>query len=95
MTSYSVNIGLNCPGSSRQAARTIMKAAAAILRAGGAGVFIDNSALAHGRSDWLAMTDDGGTAHPDRVDHGGRIRTAEPDAQSLWLPEAGQHEGAR
>jgi hypothetical protein len=38
----------------------MMQAGAAIVRAGGAGVFIDNSALAHGGSDWLDMTDDGG-----------------------------------
>ena len=46
------------------AALAMMQAAAAIVRAGGAGVFIDNSALAHGGSDWLAMTDDGG---PDAI----------------------------
>src|SRR2546421_4687315 len=43
-----------------QAARTMMQAGAAVVRAGGAGVFIDNSTLAHGGRDWLAMTDDGG-----------------------------------
>jgi hypothetical protein len=43
-----------------QAARTMMQAAAAMVRAGGAGVFIDNSTLAHGGGHWLEMTDDGG-----------------------------------
>jgi hypothetical protein len=38
----------------------MMQAAAALVRAGGAGVFIDNSALAHGGGQWLAMTEDGG-----------------------------------
>jgi hypothetical protein len=38
----------------------MMRAAAAVVRAGGAGVFIDNSALAHGGQNWLDMTDDGG-----------------------------------
>lgn len=57
---YSVNVGLSGAGGSMEAARTMMQAAAAFVRAGGAGVFIDNSALAHGGSDWLAMTDDGG-----------------------------------
>src|SRR4051812_45560702 len=38
----------------------MMQAAAAIVTAGGAGVFIDNSALAHGGQQWLRMTDDGG-----------------------------------
>jgi hypothetical protein len=38
----------------------MMQAGAAIVRAGGAGVFIDNSVLAHGGRDWLEMTEDGG-----------------------------------
>jgi len=38
----------------------MMRAGAAIVRAGGAGVFIDNSGLAHGGQGWLAMTEDGG-----------------------------------
>jgi hypothetical protein len=37
-----------------------MQAGAAVVRAGGAGVFIDNSALAHGAGHWLEMTEDGG-----------------------------------
>ena len=45
---YSVNIGLNGPGGSREAALAMMQAGAAIVRAGGAGVFIDNCGLAHG-----------------------------------------------
>lgn len=56
---YSVNIGLTGPGGSLGAALSMTQAAAAIVRAGGAGVFIDNSALAHGGTDWIAMTDDG------------------------------------
>ncbi len=58
---YSVNVGLTGPGGSLEAALTMMQAAAAIVRAGGAGVFIDNSALAHGGADWIAMTGDGGS----------------------------------
>lgn len=57
---YTVNVLLSGPGGSLQAARTMMQAGAAIVRAGGAGVFIDNSALAHGGSQWLELTDDGG-----------------------------------
>ena len=38
----------------------MMRAGAAVVRAGGAGVFIDNSALAHGGRHWLELTDDGG-----------------------------------
>ena len=61
---YTVNVLLSGPGGSMQAARTMMQAAAAVVRAGGAGVFIDNSALAHGGQNWLEMTEDGG---PDAV----------------------------
>jgi hypothetical protein len=57
--SYTVNVFLSGPGGSMQAARTMMQAGAAVIRAGGAGVFIDNSTLAHGRRDWLEMTEDG------------------------------------
>lgn len=38
----------------------MMQAAAAIVQAGGAGVFIDNRGLAHGGQDWLEMTAEGG-----------------------------------
>src|SRR5271168_2665514 len=57
---YTVNVLLSGPGGSMQAALTMMQAGAAIVRAGGAGVFIDNSALAHGGQNWLEMTEDGG-----------------------------------
>lgn len=57
---YTVNIALTGPGGSLDAARAMMQAGAAIVRAGGAGVFIDNSALAHGGSLWLEMADDSG-----------------------------------
>jgi hypothetical protein len=57
---YRVNALLCGPGGSLDAARTMMEAGAALVRAGGAGVFIDNSALAHGGQNWLEMTDDGG-----------------------------------
>jgi hypothetical protein len=57
---YTVNVLLSGPGGSLQAARTMMQAAAAVVRAGGAGVFIDNSTLAHGGRNWVEMTEDGG-----------------------------------
>jgi hypothetical protein len=57
---YTVNVLLSGPGGSVQTARTMMQAGAAVVRAGGAGVFIDNSALAHGGQHWLEMTEDGG-----------------------------------
>jgi hypothetical protein len=61
---YTVNVLLSGPGGSIQAARAMMQAGAAVVRAGGAGVFIDNSGLAHGGQHWLEMTADGG---PDAV----------------------------
>lgn len=57
--SYTVNVFLSGPGGSLAAARAMMQAAAALVRAGGAGVFIDNSTLAHGGGHWLEMTEDG------------------------------------
>jgi hypothetical protein len=57
---YTVNIFLSGPGGSLPAARVMMEAGAAVVRAGGAGVFIDNSTLAHGGQHWLDMTEDGG-----------------------------------
>jgi hypothetical protein len=56
---YTVNVTLSGPGGSMAAAQTMMEAAAAIVRAGGAGVFIDNCGLAHGGQHWLEMTADG------------------------------------
>ncbi|MDB5339280.1 MAG: hypothetical protein JWN70_4899 [Planctomycetaceae bacterium] len=61
---YTVNVVLTGPGGSLESALTMMQAAAAIVRAGAAGVFIDNSAMAHGGDDWIAMTEDGG---PDAI----------------------------
>ena len=61
---YLVNAILSGPGGSLPAARAMLQAGAALVRAGGAGVFIDNSALAHGGQLWLEMADDGG---PDAV----------------------------
>jgi hypothetical protein len=60
INNYSVNVLLCGPGGSMARAHTMMKAAAAFIQAGAAGVFIDNSALAHGGEAWLAMTEDGG-----------------------------------
>ena len=57
---YAVNICLSGPGGSLDAAAEMMRAGAAIIRAGGAGVFIDNSGLSHGGKDWIEMTDDAG-----------------------------------
>jgi hypothetical protein len=56
---YRVNLFVRGPGGSLPAAWRMMQAGAALVRAGGAGVFIDNSALAHGGQHWLEMTEDG------------------------------------
>jgi hypothetical protein len=61
---YKVNIILSGKGGSLAGAHAMMRAAVAVVEAGAAGVFIDNSGLAHGGQDWLAMTEDGG---PDAV----------------------------
>ncbi len=60
---YKVNICVTGRGGSIEAAKQIMKAGAAVLAAGGAGVFVDNSCIAHGATDWLTLldgADDGG-----------------------------------
>jgi hypothetical protein len=56
---YRVNVLLSGPGGSMPAARKMMQAAAAVVRAGGLGVFIDNSTLAHGGRQWLDLAEDG------------------------------------
>lgn len=61
---YRVIVALSGPAGSMNAARAMMRAGAAFVKAGAAGVFIDNSALAHGGTDWVGMTNDGS---PDAV----------------------------
>lgn len=56
---YTANVVLTGPGGSLESARRMMRAAAAIIQAGGAGVFIDNSGLAHGAENWVYMAEDG------------------------------------
>ncbi len=56
---YTVNVGLTGPGGSLEAAHRMVEAGAAIIRAGGGGVFNDNSGIAHGGHAWLEMADDG------------------------------------
>ena len=60
---YKVNICLTGRGVSLQAAKRLMAGAAAVIASGGAGVFVDNSGIAHGATDWLKLLDgaeDGG-----------------------------------
>ena len=61
---YTVNLVLTGPGGSMTAALTMLRAGAALVRAGGAGVFIDNSGVAHGGGQWIELAEDGG---PDAV----------------------------
>ena len=55
---YTANVLISGPGGSMDAARAMMRAASAIIRAGGAGIFIDNCGLAHGGQNWLEYTED-------------------------------------
>jgi hypothetical protein len=45
------------PAGSMSAARLLLEAGAAVIRAGGYGVFIDNGCVAHTRSDWLELAE--------------------------------------
>ncbi len=63
LSTYTVNVVLAGRGGSLDAARQLLRAGAAVIRAGGFGVFCDASAAAHGSHDWLALADsndDGG-----------------------------------
>jgi hypothetical protein len=55
---YAVNVCLTGPGGSLEAAYDLMQGAAAIMEAGAAGVFIDNSGISHGATDWITLTTD-------------------------------------
>ena len=55
---YTVNVCLTGPGGSLETAHNLMQAAAAIIEAGAAGVFVDNSGISHGATDWLTLTAD-------------------------------------
>jgi hypothetical protein len=60
---YTTNVCLSGLGGSIASAKQLMAGAAAVIAAGGAGVFIDNSGLAHGATDWRTLfnsADDGG-----------------------------------
>ena len=54
---YKVNVCLSGRGGSIAAAKQLLAGGAAVLAAGGAGVFIDNCGLSHGATDWLALQD--------------------------------------
>jgi hypothetical protein len=52
---YQVNVCLTRRAGSIAAAKQLMAGAAAILEAGAAGVFVDNSGIAHGATDWFTL----------------------------------------
>ncbi len=52
---YEVNVCLSGRGGSVDAVRRMFRAAAAVVRAGGAGVFVDNSGAAHRPARWLEI----------------------------------------
>lgn len=80
---YTVNVGLTGPGGSMDSALKMMQAGAAIVRAGGAGVFIDNSGLAHGGGHWIEMAEDGS---PDAVSFAFvAIISGEPDVWTMGM----------
>lgn len=58
VAAHTVKIHLSGPGGSPEAARAMMRAATALVRAGGLGVMVDNSGNTHGPRDWLALDSD-------------------------------------
>ena len=58
IASHAVKVHVSGPGGSVDAARAVMDVATALVRAGGFGVFVDNSGNAHGVEDWLALAGD-------------------------------------
>ncbi|MHC4421447.1 MAG: hypothetical protein ACYS1E_12740 [Planctomycetota bacterium] len=62
---YGVNVCLAGPGGSLGAAIRMLQAGAAVVRAGGAGVFVDNSGRAHPSRDWIELAEapDDGSAY--------------------------------
>jgi hypothetical protein len=55
--SYTMNVILMGPAGSMRAAQWMLEAGASVIRAGGIGVFIDNSLLAHSGADWLELAE--------------------------------------
>jgi hypothetical protein len=53
LENYAMNAAVFGPAGSLNAAQHLLEAGAGLIRAGGLGVFIDNSVLAHVGSDWL------------------------------------------
>src|SRR5206468_2333132 len=58
IASHKVKIHIAAPGGSIPAARAIMQAATALIRAGALGVMVDNSGNTHMPRDWMALAED-------------------------------------
>jgi hypothetical protein len=58
IAAHNVKVHLSAPGGSVEAAREMLKAATALINAGGTGVMIDNAAITHGKADWLKLAAD-------------------------------------
>jgi hypothetical protein len=58
LADHTVKAFVSGPGGSVEAARGVMRAAAALVRAGGLGVLVDNCGATHAPGDWLKLADD-------------------------------------
>ena len=58
VASHRVKVHLCGPGGSIETARVMVDAATCLIRAGGAGVMVDNSGLTHSPQDWLDLSGD-------------------------------------
>jgi len=62
LQAYAVNVCLSRPGGSIEAARAMLRAAAAVIEAGGLGVFVDNSGSVYDSNGWSSLARDGDAA---------------------------------
>jgi hypothetical protein len=76
---YAVNVCLTGPGGSMEAALSMIRAAVAVVGAGGAGVFVDNSGAAHSAADWLRLAE-----NPDDLDAFQAFVTTFASEDELW-----------
>jgi hypothetical protein len=58
IASHVVKVFVSGPGGSLDAAREMMAAGSAMIKAGGTGVMVDNCGAAHSPKDWLALAGD-------------------------------------
>jgi hypothetical protein len=58
IAAHQVKVFVTGPGGSLDAARAMLAAGAAMLKAGGTGVMVDNCGAAHSPKDWMALAGD-------------------------------------